>query len=86
MAAGILVKADFKVFELEIPNTDVLPNAFGVVVRLEKADCMGCDEVDGTNVPLNELEGTEETAAAAANGEGVGLGPKLLVNHFEALG
>ena len=39
VAAGVLAKTDFGGSGLAIPNTDViLPNAFGVVARFEKAD------------------------------------------------
>jgi phage protein D len=40
-AAIVLAKADFEGSDLGTLNTDVLPKAFGVVARLEKADFAG---------------------------------------------
>jgi len=37
----VLAKADFEGSDLGTLNTDVLPKAFGVVARLEKADFCG---------------------------------------------
>jgi len=41
VAAVVLAKADFEGSDLGTLNTDVLPKAFGVVARLEKADFAG---------------------------------------------
>jgi hypothetical protein len=86
LLGGVLAKADFKGSVLGAPNTDVLPNAFGVVARLEKADFMGCDKDDAADVPLNGLEGMDGAGGFPNTDDGVGLGPKLLVSNSEALG
>ena len=86
VAAGVLTKTDFKGSGLGTPNTGVLLNAFGVVARLEKADCTGCEEVNCADVELNGLEGADRVDCSPKNDDFVGFCPKLLVDHSEALG
>ena len=57
MAKG---EADVRLLNPDCVSDVTLPNAFGVVARFEKADCMGCNEVGGVNVLLNGLEGMAE--------------------------
>ena len=50
---------------------EVIPNAFGIVFRLEKADCAGC------------AGGCEGSSAVLGlkKADSVGLGPKVSVSH-----
>jgi hypothetical protein len=82
VAVVALAKTDVDGSDLGTVNTEVLPNAFGVVARLEKADRAGCG---GADVPLNGLEGMGAAEGSLKTDEGEGLEPKLLVSHSEPL-
>jgi hypothetical protein len=82
VAVVVLAKMDVDGSDLGTVNTEVLPNAFGVVARLEKADRAGCG---GADDPLNGLEGMGAANGSLKTDNGVGLGPKLLVGHSEPL-
>jgi hypothetical protein len=87
VVVGVLAITDFGGSGLAIPNTDViLPNAFGVVARLEKADCVGWDEVGGVSVLLNGLEGMAEADGSPKTDCEEGLRPKLFMSHSEPFG
>ena len=79
-AVAVVVLVDGS--DLGTVNTEALPNAFGVVARLEKADRADCG---GAEVPLNGLEGMGAADGSWKTDNGEGLGPKLLVSHSEPL-
>jgi hypothetical protein len=81
----VLLKTDFGGSGLGTPNTDVLPKAFGVVARLENADCAGCNDVEEDGVQLNGLEDTNEVDDCPKADGGSGLGALSFVSDSEPL-